>query len=288
MKGLLLFMACLSLWGREPDEKTSFAGQTSMNGIDWEAYKQFPEQWHLVTVRYRQDTSEMRFIYANEIAWTALLANKTSFPTGAIFGKVGAMTKSDPSFPSSFVPSGVRRFQLMVRDEEKYKDTDGWGYALFDEDGKTFPENPILTAKACAACHRLAMDRGLVFAQPLGILTSQSPTWLPRISFEKISIKNIPEEIRKLLPNSITSIHSLRGNLKRDLFQGTLDEVTPLLTQETMTSTLPSLLLSEDRRRFSLVFRSNKRCPGKGRIPFESYRTRANSDEPILHSYFCR
>jgi hypothetical protein len=48
---------------------------------------------------------------------------------GAVFGKVGYVTESDPRFESSSVPAGARRIQLMIRNKSRHKDAKGWGYA---------------------------------------------------------------------------------------------------------------------------------------------------------------
>ena len=50
------------------------AGESKMNGLQLKDYPDFETKWHLVTVRYRKDTGEQRFTYANDIAWTAMNA----------------------------------------------------------------------------------------------------------------------------------------------------------------------------------------------------------------------
>ncbi len=109
-----------------------FAGKLEMNGFLFSDFGQFEKNWKLVTVRYRQDTGELRFTYANPKAWKAMSSGKAEYPDGSIFAKTGYMTDDDPSFTSSKIPSGSRRYQFMVKNKKKYKDQDGWGYALFD------------------------------------------------------------------------------------------------------------------------------------------------------------
>lgn len=63
---------------------------------------------------------------------------------------------------SAPIPASARRYQLMVRNNEKHKQTGGWGYAVFDRDG-----TESQTTAACHACHQLVPERGLVFSQPM-------------------------------------------------------------------------------------------------------------------------
>ena len=97
----------------------------------------------------------MRLTYAKAIAAKVLKSGKTEYPDGAVFAKTGIHTSSDPQFESSVVPRGIRRYQLMVKNKKTYKTTGGWGYALFDASGKTFPEDVKTTTNACYACHTM-------------------------------------------------------------------------------------------------------------------------------------
>jgi hypothetical protein len=265
-----------------------FAGRDVMNGLSWDQYGNFAEEWRLFTVRYREDTREMRFVYANPLAWEALQAGRTDYPDGAAFAKTGAMMKPDPAFPSSLVPSGTRRFQLMVRDKKRFSDTDGWGYALFDQDGKTFAEEPRATALACAACHRLVADRGFVFSQPLTFLPPPSigPAWRKRLHFESAGASVLPPTAVKFLPRGSKTIRKLTGPLEKNLFQGTLDEIKPLLAEEARRSKLPAVLLDPKGRRFSMVIPEKKKCSGgKGEI-FDSYHTSLKGGA-VVRNQFC-
>lgn len=278
----------LCLHGASSIAAQDFAGRNSMNGIDWSAYKDFPQNWQMVTVRYRQDTSEMRFVYANDIAAQALKAGVTDYPDGAVFGKVGALTKQDLLFPSSMIPSGVRRFQLMVRNKSLYKDTDGWGYALFDEAGKTQAEDPRLMALACAACHRLANVRGQVFSTALSEVAHSRVAWIAEDRFRVAQRADLPEFIQKLLPQHITQIKQLRGELEKNLFQGTLDEIKPVLAQEAVRSSMPALLLSSDKKRYSLVFPTKDKCPDNQGIRLKTVHSLADKERQSLSSEFCQ
>jgi hypothetical protein len=161
-----------------------------MNGIKMSQFPGFAEKWHLVTVRYRKDSNEMRFTYANDLAWKSLQSLKPNYPDGAVFAKIGMMSEADPSFPSSVVPSGAKRFQFMVRDKAKYSDTDGWGYALFDDRGRLFNDDVKIRTQACVACHRIVPERDFVFSRkaqldsmPTFITSDRSPAQKPTFTF---------------------------------------------------------------------------------------------------------
>jgi hypothetical protein len=226
-------------------------------------YAQFEKDWKLVTVRFRKDSGELRFTYANPIAWKHMsdrLSGKTAapYPTGAVFAKTGIATQEDESFPSSAVPKGVRRFQLMVRDQKKYAQTDGWGYALFAEDGQRAPGDLKQTALACAACHKSVPEREFVFSVPMTGLAPKSAYLAPSSSrkwtFHDAELKNLPAGVVRHLPVGVKVVRLLSGEVTAHVFEGTLDEIRPLLTKESHQANKPALLLSENRKHYSLVF----------------------------------
>ncbi len=249
-----------------------------MHGIKLSDYGDFEKKWKLVTVRFRKDTSELRFTYANESAWRHLqkISQKNapsssnenpiaaeSYPLGAVFAKVGIKTAEDPAFLSSAVPSGVRRVQFMVRDENKFAETDGWGYALFDSKGSTFPGDLKQASMACAACHKIVPDRGYVFSQ---FMTGFAPTKpaLPeggRVKFENLQTKDLPEFIQLQLPPKSVTVRSVTGPIAEQVFPGTLDEIRPALTREVIRSGDPAILLSKKKGEilYSIVYSTNSK-----------------------------
>ncbi|MBV2167073.1 MAG: cytochrome P460 family protein, partial [Bdellovibrio sp.] len=137
----IFFTLLLTLVANAYFEIPATSKKSEMNQISFEKYKNFPTEWNLVTVRYRNDNKELRFIYANNIAFQHLLSeSKKSYPEGSAFGKTAYITAQDPHFPSSMVPSTNRRFQFMVKDSKKYAATNGWGYALFNSEGVIYKE----------------------------------------------------------------------------------------------------------------------------------------------------
>lgn len=237
-----------------------YAGKSEMNGYQLKDYKNFEKNWKMVTVRFRKDTGELRFTYANKIAWKALQAGGTSYPDGAIFAKIGLATHEDPAFASSAVPSGTRRFQLMVKDSKKHKETEGWGYALFDENGKTFPGEPRQAVLACAACHRIVPDRGYVFSQAMELspFTSQKSYMQnileKRIQYKTVKVAELPESVHTHIPAKAETVQQISGPLSDALFEGTLDEIRPSLYKETLRTKNPSLIVNKSGDSFSITY----------------------------------
>lgn len=242
-----------------------YAGKEQMNDIVFKDMNRFYEKWKPITTRYRKDTHEMRFTYANDLAWQSLKAGTTDYPDGAIFAKIGFITNEDPAFVSSEVPSGTKRYQFMVRDKKKYAATGGWGYALFNANGVTMPGNPATNALACAACHKLVTNKGQVFSEFLQFEPFQknlppSPpvkkVILPpetKITFKVVDRSALPERVQDLLFAKVEKVRQVNGELAKHLFEGTLQEIQPLLLKEAFNSHLPALLLSSDGKMFSLV-----------------------------------
>lgn len=65
---------------------------------------------------------------------------------------------------------------------------------------------------------------------------------------------SLPDIVRRELPTKAIHARVLQGPLREHLFQGTLDEIRPILAEEVSRTHLPAVLLSKDRERFSLVF----------------------------------
>jgi len=254
---LTFFVLFISLKASSVD---NHAGKDSMNGISYNEYKDFPEKWSLVTIRFRKDTNEMRLTYANELAMKTLQSGAINYPDGAVLAKTGVHTGVDEQFTSSVVPKGIRRYQLMVKDKKKYAATGGWGYALFDPDGKTFPEEPVAAQNACYACHALVENRGDVFSQPFSFIEK---TKMPQIneiartkaiSFEWKKVKSLPASVVAVLPKGLKKLRWLaHQKLRQNVFQGTLDELRPILEAEARSSFVPVLFMAADEKRFVLV-----------------------------------
>lgn len=266
---------------------------TTMNGHQLKDFKDFEKKWKLVTVRFRKDTEEMRFTYANALAYQALLKGRIDYPDGAVFAKIGYKTEEDTSFPSSAVPSGARRFQFMVRNKKKYAESSGWSYALFDDKGKVFPEDLKTQTLACVACHNAVPERGYVFSELMKKRSTNKPSSLSHLIFKTVEKSQLPKSIIDLLPLEVTSVRVLEGEMAKDLFQGTLEEIRPALSKEVASSKMAAVLYNKDGSRFSLVLPENigTSCTNESKTGifmksiFSTLNAAGTNGEKILH--FC-
>lgn len=234
------------------------AEEDMMIGRKLSDFGDIEKTWHLVTVRYRTDSGELRVVYSNEIAWQTLSSGSTKFPDGAILAKIAMASTEDSLFTSSREPSKARRFQFMIRDQKQFAETRGWGYALFDGRGKVYPEDKHLQQVACNACHKLAAPRGDVFSRPGGIsFNTRQWDFLQSDSAEPIfrivERNELSPRVQKLLPKRYARLWNMEGELRKNLFQGTLDEIKPILSKKAAKTNVPAALISEDGSRFSIV-----------------------------------
>ena len=263
-----------------------------MNGICFKSYAAFQEKWKLVTVRFRTDTGEQRFTYANPAAYKVLIAGKIDYPDGAVFAKIGIMTREDPDFTSSKVPGGAKRIQFMVHNAARYASTGGWGYALFDPHGKQLvADPPDEQARACDACHQAVKHRGYVFSQPMNLSSGDGAgmtgalfdTAIPEgtgpashLTFVDRGVSDLPVTLSAQLPPGMHSVRFLESSIREHVFNGTLDEIRPTLIKEAVRAKLPAVLLSKDERLYILVYHAayedGTSCP-KGEWTMKAYRT---------------
>jgi len=265
------------------------SGKSEMNDIKYFSYKDFATKWELVTIRFRKDTGEMRLTYGNKLAVDALKKGSTQYPDGAVFAKTGIHTSSDPQFVSPVVPNEIGRFQYMVKMNIHYAWNGGRGYALFDANGKTFPENQKATQDACYACHTIVENRGDVFSEPFDFVKNtkfpshaEKPSM--KIKFEWKETKSLPDNISTHIPSSIPKIRSVENSiLRKNLFQGTLDEMKPILEEESKVSKTPVLFMSDDNKRFVIVIpKTSEECMEMG--SYEIISTDMNN-KPIVEKF---
>lgn len=232
----------------------------TMNGYSLSQFGSFEKEWHLVTSRYRKDTGEMRLTWANDIAWKALQEKSTDYPDGAVFAKIGMMTEDDPDFTSSAVPSGVKRYQFMVRDRKKFPDTQGWGYAIFNGSGKNTskPEDHAIDSRACSACHEMVPQRGYVFSQPMALALNTAAPILSEatgnITFTTLDSAKLRADVQKHLPAGTRQVRRVHGPFEKHVFVGTMGEIRPVLIREAIRTRHPALLISDDSPLFSLSY----------------------------------
>lgn len=237
--------------------------------------KNFEKNYQFISVHYRDDKDEIRMIYGNKLAMEGIKTKNFKYKDGSILYKVVYRTLRDPSFNASLVPEDrpiVR--QIMLRDAKKFKSTNGWGYAVFTDDGKTMPGDPDTTLATCYACHKLASARNDVFSWPMNSL---EPHPLSNNQSEKYSNKDIEEtkklseklfsfsiskfssldrEIQMAIDTKATNVNVLTGDMIKSDFPGYMTELNSFLIKETRKNGFPSVVFKKfnDRMIFSYSY----------------------------------
>lgn len=190
----------------------------------------FWEKWHAVTTRYRADIGELRFTYANDAAWKALVEQSKEFPDGAQFAKIATALSNDPAFPGSATPDRVVRIQLMRKEKDRYRTNDGWGYALYT-DGAAHPDDAT-TSASCHACHTVVRDRDFVFSQPAFRIAAASTTrFAVRFHEQQVAALTHPQKLA-LGRSGLTLKSSERIRVaETPMFAGSLSELLPALAK---------------------------------------------------------
>lgn len=308
MKNLLPFITVIVLSAALTYENGLAAGVTKtnepalpdlsqkpvINGIDPKSAAAFWDKWHLVTVRYRKDNGEQRFIYANDIAWQSLRDGKQSFTDGAMLGKIAFATKVDPAFPSSVETGEYTRVQLMKKDRKKFAKTGGWSYAIFVANTPTNSAEDSSVVAACHACHNLVPDRDSVFSRPsLAPQKSMSPQWGNTTVFKdrfqrrkREDLSPFSRAVLSVFQGPVTAVHYL----SLPLFVGSLSEATNPMITVAKDVAEPLILVDEEHGLFFIAksVPSSPACPVTGVEFF--YRTStqktANKSEPGLRRGF--
>ena len=100
--------------------------------------------------------------------------NGKPFPDGAKMAKVHWNPKQNTFFPDATVPGGLLNVDFMVKDSQRFADSGGWGYAVFEYDAAsdtfrpgTTTDNPPQAndAKCGLACHTIVKNNDYVFTQ---------------------------------------------------------------------------------------------------------------------------
>jgi len=98
--------------------------------------------------------------------------NGKPFPDGAKMAKVHWTPKQNEFFPDATVPGSLLNVDFMVKDNKRFADSGGWGYAVFDYDAASDTFKPGTSAgtppqgndaKCGFACHTMVKARDYVF-----------------------------------------------------------------------------------------------------------------------------
>ena len=116
--------------------------------------------WKLIAVAHEEGTQKnFAAVLGNEVAIKAFREAKNPFPDGTIIAALHwdhvSSEENNQVFgrPQSFIPGPYLNTAFMAKDAKKYAATGGWGFGIFDKDGKSQSE---ATLKSCAPCHAKA------------------------------------------------------------------------------------------------------------------------------------
>ena len=100
--------------------------------------------------------------YANDKAMEGYRTG--TFPNGSVIVDEGLFTKDGEGQAMGIVLEGERRsVEVMVKNDQVYKDTGGWGFEAFDRDQRTGKLQASGRAQ-CHSCHSQAKQRNYVFS----------------------------------------------------------------------------------------------------------------------------
>lgn len=137
--------------------------QPTPNGI---AYIGDYRNWQTVSTTDRFDNGTMRVIYGNDIAIKAIREHQTNpWPNGAIFAKAAWTELEDAD--GNVHTGAFWQVEFMIKDDQKYAATKGWGWARWKGPELKPYGKDILFTTECINCHRPMKDNDFVFTLPV-------------------------------------------------------------------------------------------------------------------------
>ncbi len=142
-------------------------------GLAFSEFKGY-EGWQLVSIS--QDGPLVAAILGNPVMIKAYAdgapGNGKPFPDGAKLAKIHWNPKKMETWEAATVPDAQHDVDFMVKDNKRFADSGGWGYAVFDFDSASATFKPGTTAstppqgndaKCGFACHTIVKTRDYVF-----------------------------------------------------------------------------------------------------------------------------
>jgi len=144
-------------------------------GLAFSEFKGY-ESWQVVAIS--QNDKLVAAILANPVMIEAYLAgipgNGKPFPDGAKMAKIHWSPKKNQYFPDTTVPGTQHDVDFMVKDSNRFADSGGWGWAVFNYDAtsNTFTPGTLADeppqgndAKCGFECHTTVKTRDYVFTE---------------------------------------------------------------------------------------------------------------------------
>ena len=124
------------------------------------------QNWQVISHTNRFDNHSIRVVYGNATAVKAIKDNHiTPWPNGTTIVKV--VWNSIEEQNGDIVPGSLNSVQIMTKDDQKFPDSKGWGFAKFNGIHlKPYGDTKLFNA-TCFNCHKIASENGYVFNVPL-------------------------------------------------------------------------------------------------------------------------
>lgn len=132
------------------------------------------ESWQAISISRNEKV--VAVILGNPVMIDAYRAgfpgNGKPVPDGAKMAKIHWIPKSNEFFPDATVPGALLNVDFMVKDSNRFADSGGWGYAVFDYNAASDTFTPGTLegeppqgndAKCGFACHTIVKTRDYVF-----------------------------------------------------------------------------------------------------------------------------
>jgi hypothetical protein len=138
--------------------------QPEPNGL---AFDPSFESWKLLSTTDRGDNNTFRFILGNDVAVKAAQSGNISpWPDGTRFAKVAWQREFGEDglvHPGKFV-----QIELMVKDAQRYKNTDGWSWGRWRGlDLKPYGGQDVHFDSECTGCHMPVRGNDYVYTLPI-------------------------------------------------------------------------------------------------------------------------
>jgi len=134
----------------------------SPNGI---AFIPDYRKWKPVSTTERFDNNTFRVILANPVAEKAIHEGKNNpYPDGAILAKVVWHQKALSN--GVIVPGKFSHIEFMIKNEEQFSETEGWGWARWKGESLLPHGVTPLVASECINCHKPVRQTDFVFTKP--------------------------------------------------------------------------------------------------------------------------
>ena len=124
------------------------------------------KNWKTASSTERYDNGTMRVILGNDVAQKAIASgNVHPWPDGSAFAKV--TFKQQPDASGNIWTGEFIQVELMLKDAQKYKSTEGWGFGRWrGADYKPYGKNANFTTE-CTSCHAPMKDNDFVYTMPI-------------------------------------------------------------------------------------------------------------------------